>query len=341
MDAIVAAACLLEAATDFGSWNMPWTAKSEVPLYLFFHHQHFFERWARDFFYIRGLLHVGYSHRVRAAVRDNEAGGVSKLQAFPWRFTISELLVAFCGIFVGNAYVEKATRSTVEGELGVADFLVNFFKDCGVTVACGLCGFASYTCSREVLKEVIPNRSRTGCFPHCQSLPSCPKGTRSLRSSHPSSSSSIPIRVSAFASTIIMAPQLNAAQRILIKTLLTQGFKTANSLKASYTVRTIQRIRLERQQSEIPTRRTARVGRRGYIISPIQKALYNILIERPYLYRYEMADFLYRNFGKRISEKSIGRTLRSIGWTRKTIRCIAQQRDADLRDRYCVLRLIT
>jgi len=47
-----------------------------------------------------------------------------------------------------------------------------------------------------------------------------------------------------------------------------------------------------------------------------------------------MADFLFQKFGRRISERSIGRTLRSMGWTRKTIRRIAQQRDADLRDHY-------
>ncbi|KAF6788997.1 TPR domain-containing protein [Colletotrichum sojae] len=47
-----------------------------------------------------------------------------------------------------------------------------------------------------------------------------------------------------------------------------------------------------------------------------------------------MAEFLYRHFGTRISERSSGRILRSIGWTRKTIRRIAQQRDDDLRDRY-------
>jgi len=47
-----------------------------------------------------------------------------------------------------------------------------------------------------------------------------------------------------------------------------------------------------------------------------------------------MADFLYRRFRKRISERSIGRILRSISWTRTTIHRIAQQRNANLRDHY-------
>jgi hypothetical protein len=84
----------------------------------------------------------------------------------------------------------------------------------------------------------------------------------------------------------------------------------------------------------MPTLRTSRVGRRRCITSPIEKALCDVLIEQPYLYRCEMADFLYRRFRKRISERSISRTRRSISWMRTTIRRIAQQRDADLRDHY-------
>lgn len=63
----------------------------------------------------------------------------------------------------------------------------------------------------------------------------------------------------------------------------------------------------------------------------MQEALRNELAERSDMYRCEMADFLYRKFTEQISERSVGRTLGSMGWTRKTIRRIAQQRDADLR----------
>jgi hypothetical protein len=132
-----------------------------------------------------------------------------------------------------------------------------------------------------------------------------------------------------------MAPQLDAAQHILIKTLLKVGFETKLiALKAPCTVRAVQRIRLKRQQFEMPNPRTNRVGRRGCITSRMLESLCDMLIEQPYLYRCEMADFLYCRFRKRISERSIGRTLRSIGWTRTTIHRIAQQRDADLRDHY-------
>jgi hypothetical protein len=55
-----------------------------------------------------------------------------------------------------------------------------------------------------------------------------------------------------------MAPQLDAAQHILIKTLLKEGFETKLiASEASCSVRAVQRIR---QQSEMPTPRTNRVG---------------------------------------------------------------------------------
>ena len=132
-----------------------------------------------------------------------------------------------------------------------------------------------------------------------------------------------------------MAAQLDVAQHILIKALLKEGFETKLiASEALCSMRAVQRIRRKRQQLEMPILRTNRVGRRSRITPPMGKALCDILIEQPYLYRYEMADFLYRRFHKRISERSIDRFLRLIGWTRTTIHRIAQQRDADLRDHY-------
>jgi hypothetical protein len=115
-----------------------------------------------------------------------------------------------------------------------------------------------------------------------------------------------PARASAFVSAI-MAPQPSAAQHILIKSLLEEGFENKPiASEASCRVRAVQRIRLK--QFELPTPRTNRVGRRS-CVSPMQKALCEILIEQPYPYRCEMADSLYRRFCKRISDRSIGRIL--------------------------------
>ena len=132
-----------------------------------------------------------------------------------------------------------------------------------------------------------------------------------------------------------MAPQLHTAQRLLIKCLLKHGFDTKLiASKALCNVRTVQRIRQERYRQEMTSRGTTRLGRRSCITAPMQKALRNLLTERLYMYRYKMVDFLYCKFRKRVSERSISQTLRSIGWTRKAIHRIAQQRNADLRDYY-------
>jgi hypothetical protein len=144
-----------------------------------------------------------------------------------------------------------------------------------------------------------------------------------------------PPESAAFVSATTMAPQLDAAQHILIETLLNKGFETKLiASEASCNVRAVQRIRRKRQLFEMPIPRTNRVGRRSCITSPMRKAFFDKLTEQPYLYRCEMTDFFYRRFRKRISERSIGRTLRTMGWTRTTIHRIAQQRDADLRDHY-------
>jgi hypothetical protein len=140
-------------------------------------------------------------------------------------------------------------------------------------------------------------------------------------------------KVSVFVSSTAMPPQLDAERHILIESLLKQGFE--NKLiasKALCSIRTVQRERRKRQQLEMLTPRTNHVGRLSCITSSMQKALLNVLIKQPYLYRCEMADFFYRRFRRRVSERSIGRILR--GWTRKIIHRIAQQRNADLRDFY-------
>jgi hypothetical protein len=189
-------------------------------------------------------------------------------------------------------------RTTVEGELGVASFLVNFFKRGPFPDTCGGAPLPGCTSKVPLLTAERSEHMQNWRFPP-PSFPILP------------SSFSNPARVSAFVSAI-MAPQLSAAQHILIKSLLKEGFENKLiALEASCSVRAVQRIRLK--QFEMPTPRTNRVSRQSYITSPMQKALYNILIEQPYLYRCEIADFLYYRFCKRILDRSIGWTLQSIG----------------------------
>jgi hypothetical protein len=72
------------------------------------------------------------------------------------------------------------------------------------------------------------------------------------------------------------------------------------------------------------------VGWPRSITPPMLEALCEYLLEKPDLYRDEMALFLFDEFKTHVTPFSIGRALASIGWTKKTIRRIANRRNADL-----------
>jgi transposase len=132
-----------------------------------------------------------------------------------------------------------------------------------------------------------------------------------------------------------MAPQLDVACRNLVESMLKLGCNNKKiALNASCSIRAVQRIRQEGEASYFPNAPRNPVGRRSRITPSMQKALCEILTECPDMYRGELVDFVFEKFGQKVSERSIGRALRSIGWTRTTIRRIAQQRDEDLRDYY-------
>jgi hypothetical protein len=63
-------------------------------------------------------------------------------------------------------------------------------------------------------------------------------------------------------------------------------------------------------------------------------ALCEYLLEKPGLYRDEMVLFVLDEFNTHVTAASIGRALKSRGWTKKTIRRIAKGRNANLRDLY-------
>jgi transposase len=76
------------------------------------------------------------------------------------------------------------------------------------------------------------------------------------------------------------------------------------------------------------------VGRPRSITPPMLDALCEYLLEKPDLYRDEMVLFVLDEFNTHVIPSSIGRALKSRGWTKKTIRRIAKGRNADLRDLY-------
>jgi hypothetical protein len=167
---------------------------------------------------------------------------------------------------------------TVEGEFSVANFLVNlFYRLRGRPVAC-------VACSTHVLYGCRIGGDLPIFLPSFLYFPPC----QSRR-----------FRVSAFVSATTMTPQPDAARYILIKALLKEGFETKLiASEALCSVSAVQRIRPKRQQFEMPTPRTNRVGRRSCIMLLMIKFLCDILIKRPYLYRCEIADFFIVGFEK-------------------------------------------
>ena len=64
------------------------------------------------------------------------------------------------------------------------------------------------------------------------------------------------------------------------------------------------------------------------------EALCEHLLEKPELYLEEMVVFLWDEFDVLVSTSSISRALKSICWSKKAARRVAQERNPDLRDLY-------
>jgi transposase len=96
--------------------------------------------------------------------------------------------------------------------------------------------------------------------------------------------------------------------------------------------RAVHRISLEPTSTTMPTGKPA--GRPSKITPAMRAALREILILRPELERNEIQEYFKHNFNVVVSERSIGRTLDSMGYTRKVSRRVALQQDPDLRDYY-------
>lgn len=76
-------------------------------------------------------------------------------------------------------------------------------------------------------------------------------------------------------------------------------------------------------------------GGRPRSVTPVMlEALCEHLIEKPNLYLHEMAIFLWDEFAIQAATSSISRVLASKGWSKKTVRVKARERNQDLRDEY-------
>jgi transposase len=80
-----------------------------------------------------------------------------------------------------------------------------------------------------------------------------------------------------------------------------------------------------------------RAGRPRSITPIMLDALCDRLLEKPGLYLHEMEVFLMDKFDMFIPKSTISDALHRKGWSKKTARQKAKERNADLRDNYCHL----
>jgi transposase len=133
-----------------------------------------------------------------------------------------------------------------------------------------------------------------------------------------------------------MTPRLVKSQVTLVTDILLSGSFTNSEIAtaANCSPRGVRRIRSNVRYYGSP-QAPQNIGGRKRSISPIMlDALCDHLLEKPGLYQSEMILFLLDEFDILVTPSSIGRVLRSKGWTKKQIRRSANGRNADLRDYY-------
>jgi transposase len=133
-----------------------------------------------------------------------------------------------------------------------------------------------------------------------------------------------------------MAPHLAKSQVALITGMLSSGLFTNSeiAIAANCSTRGVRRIRSNVRYYGAPQAPRNGGGRKRSITPAMLDALCEHLLEKPGMYQSEMILFLLDEFDVLITASSIGRALRSRGWTKKQIRRIANGRNADLRDYY-------
>jgi transposase len=130
-----------------------------------------------------------------------------------------------------------------------------------------------------------------------------------------------------------MAPHLAKSQHVIIGDMAASKvpFKAKQIANvAGCSRRAIYRRRLNRPPRTSPNP----VGRPRSITPLILDTLCEHLLENPGLYLEEMVLFIWDKFKVQVTTYSIARALKSISWSKKTIRRIAKGRNADLRDLY-------
>ena len=133
-----------------------------------------------------------------------------------------------------------------------------------------------------------------------------------------------------------MAPNLKPAKRILIRDMIKDGgFKNEEIAEAaSCTDRTVKAIDRNLRLFGSTTAPPNRGGRPRSITPAMLHSLLEHLGPEPDLYLEEMVEYFWSEFRVRITKSSVSRTLRSVGWSKKNIRRVAKERNAELRNFY-------
>jgi transposase len=133
-----------------------------------------------------------------------------------------------------------------------------------------------------------------------------------------------------------MAPNFAVAQHAVIGDMILSESFTANEIAdvAGCSPRSVTTIKSNLRCFGSTKAPSNGVGRPRSITPPMLDALCEYLLEKPSLFQSKMQLFLLDEFNADITTSSIGRALKSRGWSRKTIRRVAKGRNADLRDLY-------
>jgi hypothetical protein len=122
-----------------------------------------------------------------------------------------------------------------------------------------------------------------------------------------------------------MAPNLSKSQHDIINIMIPSKAKATEIAKAAgCDPRSIRTIREKIRVLGTANAPRNRPGRKRSITPCMLDALCEHLLEKPGLYQSEMIVFLWDEFEVLVTASSIGRALAFKGWTKKTIRRVAQ-----------------
>lgn len=139
-----------------------------------------------------------------------------------------------------------------------------------------------------------------------------------------------------------MAPRLSLSKHNQIDAMLERHMLDPDIVDlVGCSTRTVRRLRVKRNKPPMHTATPAtlsnpllRIGRGSRITPYMEDMLRQQLVRQADMFRSEMRDWLHEKTDVYVSLSAISRTLKAIGWTRKTCRRVAQQRDQELRNLY-------